>query len=85
MLTRWVESFERLGRWELPPTSAAAYVFAAACAGLAALAQVLFLHFTSELMPSIFYNPAVFVAALFGGIAAGATAAGLSAVLLWSI
>jgi hypothetical protein len=85
VLTRWVESFERLGREGLPPTAAAAYVFAAACAGLAALAHVLFLQFANELMPSIFYNPAVFIAALFGGIAAGATAAGLSAVFLWSI
>jgi K+-sensing histidine kinase KdpD len=60
-------------------------MFAAGCAGAAALAHLLFLQFTAEIMPSIFYNPAVFIAALVGGIGAGATAAGLSVLFLWYI
>src|SRR5437763_15864656 len=79
------ERLERLGREGLPPSSAAAYLFAASCAVLAAVAHVVFLQFAKEIMPSIFYNPAVFVAALFGGIGAGVLAAGLSIVFLWYI
>jgi Domain of unknown function (DUF4118) len=79
------ERLDRLGREGLPPGSAGAYLFAASCAGLAAVAHIVFLQFAKEIMPSIFYNPAVFVAALLGGIGAGVLAAGLSIVFLWSI
>ena len=61
------ERLDRLGREGLPPGSAGAYLFAASCAGLAAVAHIVFLQFAKEIMPSIFYNPAVFVAALLGG------------------
>jgi K+-sensing histidine kinase KdpD len=85
VLMGWVEKLEKTGREGLPPGSAAAYLLAGACAGAAAIAHILFLQFTSEIMPSIFYNPAVFAAALFGGITAGAAAAGLSIFFLWLI
>jgi len=84
-MTRWTARLEALGRDGLPPGSAAAYLFATGCAGAAALAHVLFLQFTHQIMPSIFYNPAVFVAALIGGVGAGAFAAMLSVLFLWSI
>src|SRR5205085_40676 len=79
------ERLDLLRREGLPRNSAGAYLFAASCAGLAAVAHVVFLQFAQEIMPSIFYNPAVFVAALFGGIGAGLLAAGLSIVFLWYI
>jgi K+-sensing histidine kinase KdpD len=60
-----------------------AYLFAGGCVGVAALADIAFAQFTNEIAPSILYNPAVFVAALFGGIGPGVIAAGLSVVLLW--
>ena len=85
VLSGWVAKLASVGREGLPPGSAAAYLFAAACAAAAAIAHILFLQFTNEIMPSIFYNPAVFAAALFGGISAGAAAAGLSIFFLWVI
>jgi Domain of unknown function (DUF4118) len=76
------ETARRLGREGLPPGSPSAYLFAGACVGVAALAHDGFAQF-SDVMPSILYNPAVFVAALIAGTGAGLTAAGLSVVLLW--
>jgi K+-sensing histidine kinase KdpD len=73
----------RLGHDGLPPGSPSAYLFALACVGVAALAHIAFAQFTGEISPSILYNPAVFVAALLGGIRAGLTAVGLSVALLW--
>jgi K+-sensing histidine kinase KdpD len=51
--------------------------------GVAALAHIAFAQFSADVTPSILYNPAVFVAALFGGIRAGLAAVGVSVVLLW--
>jgi K+-sensing histidine kinase KdpD len=85
VLSRWVAKLASVGCEGPPPGSAASYLLAGACAGAAALAHILFLQFTNEIMPSIFYNPAVFAAALFGGISAGAAAAGLSIFFLWVI
>jgi len=83
MLTALRDRLGRLGRDGLPPASPAAYLFAGACVGVAALAHIALAQFTNDIMPSIFYNPAVFIAALFGGIGAGLTAAGFGVVLLW--
>ncbi|MEA3071702.1 MAG: hypothetical protein QOD29_3148, partial [Alphaproteobacteria bacterium] len=60
-----------------------AYVFALACVAVAAMAHFAFDKFTPGITPSILYNPAVFVAALFGGVRAGLLAVGVSVVLLW--
>jgi K+-sensing histidine kinase KdpD len=83
VLTGWRDALRRLGREGLPPGSARAYLFAVACVGVAALAYIAFAQFTDEIAPSILYNPAVFVAALFGGIGAGLIAVAFSVVLLW--
>jgi len=85
VVSAWIAKVASVERDGLPPGSAAAYLFAVACAGAAAIAHILFLQFTNEIMPSIFYNPAVFAAALFGGISAAAAAAGLSIFCLWVI
>jgi K+-sensing histidine kinase KdpD len=77
------DTARRLGREGLPPGSPQAYLFAGACVGIAALVHDAFAQFSSDVMPSILYNPTVFVAALFAGTRAGLTAAGLSVVLLW--
>jgi K+-sensing histidine kinase KdpD len=47
------------------------------------MAHFAFDKFTPGITPSILYNPAVFVAALFGGVRAGLLAVGVSVVLLW--
>jgi K+-sensing histidine kinase KdpD len=83
VMTGLRDALHRLGHEGLPPGSPSAYLFALACVGVAALAHIAFAQFTGEISPSILYNPAVFVAALFGGIRAGMTAVGLSVVLLW--
>jgi K+-sensing histidine kinase KdpD len=84
-VSNWTEKLGALRRDGLSPGSAAAYLFAAASAGTAAVAHVVFLQFTSEIMPSIFYNPAVFASALLAGSGAGAIAGGLSVLFLWYI
>jgi K+-sensing histidine kinase KdpD len=75
-----LRTFAREG---LPPGSVGAYVFAAACMGTAAVAHMAFAHFSPGITPSILYNSAVFVAALFAGLRAGLAATILGAALLW--
>jgi K+-sensing histidine kinase KdpD len=72
-----------LGREGLRAGSPAAYLFALACVAGAAAAHLAFAQFARGITPSILYNPAVFVAALFGGVRAGLLAVGVSALLLW--
>jgi K+-sensing histidine kinase KdpD len=84
-MIRWAARLEAFARDGLPPGSLLAYLFAAGCAGAAALAHIAFLQFTSEITPSIFYNSAVFAATLIGGIGAGLTATGLCVLFLWYI
>jgi K+-sensing histidine kinase KdpD len=67
----------------LPAGSPASYLFAVACVAAAGLAHFAFASFISDLTPSIPYYPAIFVAALFGGIRAGIAAVVLSAVAVW--
>ena len=69
----------------LAPGSFGAYLLAFASIGLAALAHFAFADLTAEITPSILYNPAIFVAALLGGIRAGLVAIGLSLALLLGV
>jgi K+-sensing histidine kinase KdpD len=77
------EAWLRLRREGFAPGSPKAYLFALACVAGAACAHVAFAQFAPGITPSILYNPAVFIAALFGGVRAGLLAVGLSVVLLW--
>ena len=77
------EGLSKFTREGFPPGSPPAYVFALACVAVAAAAHFAFDKFTPGITPSILYNPAVFVAALFGGVRAGLLAVGVSVVLLW--
>jgi K+-sensing histidine kinase KdpD len=77
------EGLSKFRREGFPPGSPPAYVFALACVAVAAMAHFAFDKFTPGITPSILYNPAVFVAALFGGVRAGLLAVGVSVVLLW--
>ena len=83
MLRALREALSNFTREGFPPGSPPAYVFALACVAVAATAHFAFDKFTPGITPSILYNPAVFVAALFGGIRAGLLAVGVSVVLLW--
>ena len=77
------EGLSKFTREGFPPGSPPAYVFALACVAVAAAAHFAFDKFTPGITPSILYNPAVFVAVLFGGVRAGLLAVGVSVVLLW--
>ena len=77
------EGLSKFTREGFPPGSPPAHVFALACVAVAAMAHFAFDKFTPGITPSILYNPAVFVAALFGGVRAGLLAVGVSVVLLW--
>ena len=77
------EGLSKFTREGFPPGSPPAYVFALACVAVAAMAHFAFDKLTPGITPSILYNPAVFVAALFGGVRAGLLAVGVSVVLLW--
>ena len=68
-----------------PPSSPEAYAFAVGCVALAAVAGFSFLRFVNDVTLSIPYYAAIFVSALLSGIGAGATAAALSAGLLWFV
>jgi len=83
MPTRWHRRLRKFGQEGLPADSRAAYGFAILCVAVAAGAQVAFAQFSNEVMPSILYNPAIFIAALFAGIRAGFFAIGLSSLLIW--
>ena len=83
MLRALREALSNFTREGFPPGSPPAYVFALACVAVAAAAHFAFDKFTPGITPSILYNPAVFVAALFGGVRAGLLAVGVSVVLLW--
>jgi K+-sensing histidine kinase KdpD len=77
------ESLSQVTREGFPPGSPSAYGFALICVAVAAGAQFGFDRFARGITPSILYNPAVFVAALFGGTRAGLLAVAVSVVLLW--
>jgi hypothetical protein len=83
MLRALREALSNFTREGFSPGSPPAYGFALACVAVAAAAHFAFDEFTPGITPSILYNPAVFVAALFGGIRAGLLAVGISVVLLW--
>jgi K+-sensing histidine kinase KdpD len=83
MPTRWRRRLRKFAHEGLPAGSPAAYGFAVLCVAVAASAQIAFARFSDQVMPSILYNPAIFVAALFAGIRAGFVAVGLSSVLIW--
>ncbi len=83
MLTHWRRLLRKFGHEGLPAGSPAAYGFAVLCIAVAAGAQIAFAQFSDQVMPSILYNPAIFVAALLAGIRAGFLAVGLSSLLMW--
>jgi Domain of unknown function (DUF4118) len=76
------DAWRAVGREGLPPGSARAYFFALACVAVAALAHMAFSRLGADIAPSILYNPALFLAALAGGMRAGLVAVGVSVVLL---
>ncbi|HEY7245877.1 MAG TPA: DUF4118 domain-containing protein [Xanthobacteraceae bacterium] len=77
------ERLSKFMREGFPTGSPAAYVFAVACVAVAFAAHFAFNRLTGGITPSILYNPAVFVAALFGGVRAGVVAIAVSLALLW--
>src|SRR5438093_247219 len=83
MLAAWRDRLRRFGDDGLPDGSLGGYALAVVCVAVAAVAHVAFAQFSEQVTPSILYNPAVFVAALFAGIRAGFVAVGLSSLLIW--
>jgi len=85
MLDKIRETLRELETGGLAPGSLSAYLFAFVSIGAAALAHFAFAELTPDITPSILYNPAIFVAALAGGIRAGFVAIGLSLALLFGV
>jgi K+-sensing histidine kinase KdpD len=77
------DKLRRLGCKGLPAGSSTSYLFAVLCVAAASLVYIAFASFTGDLIPSAPYYPAIFVAALLGGIRAGVTALVLSSVAVW--
>jgi K+-sensing histidine kinase KdpD len=70
--------------WDGPAKeSGSAYSFAIVCVAVAAVWHGAFSHFIGDLTPSVTYYPAVLIAAIFGGVRAGAIAAVLSSIMVW--
>jgi K+-sensing histidine kinase KdpD len=63
--------------------SGSAYSFAIVCVAVAAVWHGAFSYFIGNLTPSVTYYPAVLIAAIFGGVRAGAVAAVLSSIMVW--
>jgi len=72
-----------VGSEGLPAGSRLAYAFAVLCAGGAALAHIIVLQIVDGVMPSILYNPAIFIATLIGGAGAGCLSVFLGLASLW--
>src|SRR5262249_7834130 len=85
MLDKIRETLRELKTGSLQPGSLGAYLFALASIGAAAVAHFAFTGLPPDITPSILYNPAIFVAALVGGIRAGFVAIGLSIALLLGV
>ena len=77
------DTVRAVGKEGLPAQSRLAYAFAALCVGLAFLAHLGVLQIIEGVAPSIFYNPALFIAALVGGTGPGCLAAALGGAFLW--
>src|SRR5919198_6305474 len=77
------DTVRAVGKEGLPAQSRLAYAFAALCVGLAFLAHLGVLQIVEGVAPSIFYNPALFIAALVGGTGPGCLAAALGGAFLW--
>jgi carboxylesterase len=65
--------------------SPSAYAFALACVTTASMTSLTISHIVENVTESIAFYPAIFVAALFGGVRAGALAAVCGALVLWWI
>lgn len=83
MVSLLKNELRRLRGENLRPGSPAGYLVAFTCVAVAALAQVAIGRFVNDVSPSIAYYPAIFVAALLGGVRAGVMAAVMSVVLGW--
>ena len=83
MLVVLGNDLRKLASGNLPSGSPAAYLVAVTCVAVAALAHFAFAHFINDISPSIAYYPAIFIAALLGGVRAGIIAAVLSLILGW--
>ena len=65
------------------PKSPEAYLFALICAGIAATIGIAFSSFIDDITLSIAFYPAIFVAALFGGLQAGIAVVAISMSMEW--
>ncbi len=77
------DRLSKFTREGFPAGSLPAYVFAVLCVAAAFVAHFAFDQRAGGITPSILYNPAVFVAALIGGVRAGLLAVAVSVALLW--
>jgi len=85
MAERFTNWWRELAREGLPPNSLAAYIFALACVSAAMLVRALFGLMGDTVLLYATYYPAILLASLAGGAAAGlfATLASL-AIVLWA-
>lgn len=76
-------TLDKLSAHGFRPGSSAAYFFACVGVAIATMTNLAFSHFIDDVALSIAYYPAIFMAALFGGVRAGILAAVVSAFILW--
>ena len=67
----------------ISPGSPEAYLFALVCAGIAAAIGFAFSYFIDDITLSIAFYPAIFIAALIGGIHSGITVVLISMSMEW--
>jgi carboxylesterase len=75
--------FRAVRRKGISPGSPEAYFFALACAGVAATVGFAFSYFIDDITLSIAFYPAVFIAALVGGLQAGLAVVAISMSMEW--
>jgi two-component sensor histidine kinase len=78
------QKWRRFWHEGLPPASPAAYLFAVGCIAAATLARYALASVISAVIPFALYYPAILVATLVAGPAAGAVASLLGGIIVWA-
>ena len=81
----WGDRLRLMWRRDLPSGSPAAYAFAVACVGVAAIIRFAVGFLEPSVSPFATYYPAVLLATFHGGVAAGLTSIVLSTLIGWWI
>ena len=75
--------FRAVRRKGISPGSPEAYFFALICAGVAAVVGITFSYFIDDITLSIAFYPAIFIAALIGGLQAAMTVVAIGMSMEW--